>query len=216
MADSGIIKPSPKGGELLSARKPSVKRWLFGIKNHYRHMSNMVERIPRGIQITIKFKYLIILGVLGLALWPHQGRVIAEGGVSTSQGLKMAQKLPTTKLKPLKEASVIVVSSPAPSSLSPNCGSDPNLAFIYEHESGCCPTKWQGEVGGCRAYHGVPDSPYVGYGLCQSTPASKMASAGSDWESSWATQNSWCRNYAIERYGSTAAAYQHWLAYHNW
>lgn len=93
---------------------------------------------------------------------------------------------------------------------------DSNLDYIIAHESGGCAFKWQGEVGACPAYHGVPSDPAVGYGLCQSTPANKMASAGADWATNPATQVAWCTSYALARYGSTYAAYLHWVANHNW
>ncbi|MDB5185227.1 MAG: hypothetical protein JWN38_1035 [Candidatus Saccharibacteria bacterium] len=87
--------------------------------------------------------------------------------------------------------------------------------YIISHESGWCPTKAQGEYGGCPVYSGSVPS-YGGYGLCQSTPGSKMASAGGDWATNPVTQLRWCSGYAIGRYGSWAAAYNHWVANHNW
>ncbi len=86
--------------------------------------------------------------------------------------------------------------------------------YIVSRESGWCPTKAQGEWGSCPAYHGVP--PYGGYGLCQSTPGSKMSSAGSDWKTNPITQLRWCSSYAQGTYGGWAGAYNHWLAYHFW
>ncbi|MEO6513899.1 MAG: G5 domain-containing protein [Candidatus Saccharimonadales bacterium] len=87
--------------------------------------------------------------------------------------------------------------------------------YIVSHESGWCPTKAQGQYGSCPAYAGyVPDT--GGYGLCQSTPGSKMATAGSDWATNPVTQLKWCSGYAHSRYGSWGAAYNHWLSYHNW
>lgn len=86
--------------------------------------------------------------------------------------------------------------------------------YIVSHESGWCPTKAQGEHN-CPA---VPDNPNTpnGYGLCQSTPGYKMASAGGDWQTNPVTQLRWCSGYAQGRYGSWGAAYNHWLSYHNW
>jgi uncharacterized protein YabE (DUF348 family) len=87
--------------------------------------------------------------------------------------------------------------------------------YIISHESGWCPTKAQGQYGGCPAYAGsVPSG--GGYGLCQSTPGSKMASAGADWATNPVTQLKWCSGYATSRYGSWQAAYNHWLSSHNW
>jgi uncharacterized protein YabE (DUF348 family) len=86
--------------------------------------------------------------------------------------------------------------------------------YIISHESGWCPTKAQGEHS-CPA---IPDNSSTpdGYGLCQATPGYKMGSAGSDWATNPVTQLRWCAGYAQGRYGSWFAAYEHWVAYHNW
>ncbi|HXR49773.1 MAG TPA: G5 domain-containing protein, partial [Verrucomicrobiae bacterium] len=96
--------------------------------------------------------------------------------------------------------------------------------YIISHESGWCPTKWQGEVGYCpptyQAIHNTqgPDSNGLtyGFGLCQSTPAGKMASAGDDWAINPITQLKWCTGYADRRYGSWYNAYSYWIIHHNW
>lgn len=72
-------------------------------------------------------------------------------------------------------------------------------------ESGWCATKWEGEIGYCPAYHGIPSS--GGYGLCQSTPAHKMSSMGAGWETEPIVQLKWCYQYG-QGYGSWAAAIQ--------
>ncbi|MFF3927778.1 aggregation-promoting factor C-terminal-like domain-containing protein [Streptomyces hirsutus] len=53
------------------------------------------------------------------------------------------------------------------------------------------------------------------YGLVQALPASKMASAGSDWKTNPSTQISWGIDYMNERYGSPCAAWDFWQA-NNW
>ncbi|HSX44939.1 MAG TPA: ubiquitin-like domain-containing protein [Candidatus Saccharimonadales bacterium] len=90
--------------------------------------------------------------------------------------------------------------------------------YIISRESGWCPTKWQGQIGYCPAsYQPIHDpSSGYGFGLCQSTPAIKMSSAGGDWMSNPVTQLKWCSGYATGRYGSWGAAYNHWLNYHSW
>lgn len=45
------------------------------------------------------------------------------------------------------------------------------------------------------------------YGLCQALPATKMASAGADYMTNPVTQLKWCHQYAQDRYGSWAAAW---------
>lgn len=87
--------------------------------------------------------------------------------------------------------------------------------YIVSHESGWCPTKWQGEPGACPAFHGTPGGG-LGYGLVQATPGSKMGSAGADWATNPVTQLRWATGYAVGRYGSWGGAYNHWLSSHNW
>jgi uncharacterized protein YabE (DUF348 family) len=83
----------------------------------------------------------------------------------------------------------------------------PYVNYIISNESGWCATKWQGQIGYCPAYYQelhALDSGF-GYGLCQSTPAIKMASAGADWQTNPVTQLKWCYGYMVG-YGSAKAA----------
>jgi len=86
------------------------------------------------------------------------------------------------------------------------------VSYIVSHESGWCPTKWQGDIGYCPATYSEQYSPYdeLGYGLCQATPAIKMSypseDGGSDWATNPVTQLRWCNWYA--HYGSSD--------FHNW
>lgn len=87
--------------------------------------------------------------------------------------------------------------------------------FIISHESGWCATKWQGQWGYCppsyiEKYPGAETNTVLGFGLCQSTPAIKMATAGSDWRTNAVTQLKWCSSYANGRYGSWQKAYEAW------
>ncbi len=52
------------------------------------------------------------------------------------------------------------------------------------------------------------------YGLFQALPGSKMASAGSDWQTNPATQIKWGLNYMNDRYGSPCGAWSFWQANH--
>jgi len=77
------------------------------------------------------------------------------------------------------------------------------VEFIISKESGWGHTKWN------KAGSGA-------YGLCQAKPATKMATAGSDWETNPITQLKWCHSYAISRYGSWQNAYNFWVAKRWW
>jgi uncharacterized protein YabE (DUF348 family) len=86
--------------------------------------------------------------------------------------------------------------------------------YIVSRESGWCPTKLQGtHVCPAAAPGYYPSS--KGYGLVQSTPATKMASAGSDWETNPVTQLKWASGYA-SRYGGWQGAYLQWINRHWW
>jgi len=50
------------------------------------------------------------------------------------------------------------------------------------------------------------------FGIPQALPASKMASAGSDWKTNAATQIKWGLSYIASRYGNPANAYSAWLS----
>lgn len=74
--------------------------------------------------------------------------------------------------------------------------------YIISHESG-----WN--------YHAVNRSSGA-YGLPQSLPAGKLASAGTDWRDNPVTQLRWANNYAVGRYGSWEDAYRFWTVNHWW
>ena len=74
--------------------------------------------------------------------------------------------------------------------------------YIISHESG-----WD--------YRAVNRSSGA-YGLPQSLPGVKLASAGADWRDNPVTQLRWADNYAVGRYGSWEAAYYFWTVNHWW
>lgn len=93
--------------------------------------------------------------------------------------------------------------------------------YIIGRESGWCATKWQGQWGYCPSFYeekypGAESNKTLGYGLCQSTPAIKMASAGDDWRTNPVTQLKWCTSYARGRYGDWNKAYDFWINAHWW
>jgi len=107
-------------------------------------------------------------------------------------------------------------------SLMLQAGIDPSefgaVDYIISRESGWCALKWQGQIGYCPSFYEEKfpgsESAGIGYGLCQSTPAKKMASAGDDWRTNALTQLKWCTGYARARYGSWTAAYEFWVVNH--
>ncbi|MFI5765602.1 MULTISPECIES: aggregation-promoting factor C-terminal-like domain-containing protein [unclassified Streptomyces] len=62
--------------------------------------------------------------------------------------------------------------------------------------------------------HTATNSASGAYGLVQALPASKMASAGSDWKTNPATQIKWGLDYMNSRYGSPEGAWTFWQNHH--
>lgn len=77
----------------------------------------------------------------------------------------------------------------------------PYVDYIVSHESNWRPGAHNGGSGA--------------YGLCQSLPASKMASAGADYLTNPVTQLRWCSGYA-SRYGGWQGAYNAWIVQGWW
>jgi hypothetical protein len=75
-------------------------------------------------------------------------------------------------------------------------------SYIINHESGWSPTATNPSSGA--------------YGLAQALPASKMVSAGADWQTNYQTQFKWFVTYCNQRYGGITAAYNYWLANNNY
>ncbi|MFC5380712.1 phospholipase [Aquipuribacter nitratireducens] len=76
----------------------------------------------------------------------------------------------------------------------------------------CLDALWQKES---NWSHTADNPTSSAYGIPQALPGSKMASAGSDWETNPATQIRWGLGYIADRYGTPCAAWEHSQA-HNW
>ncbi|GAA1099919.1 lytic transglycosylase domain-containing protein [Nocardiopsis composta] len=72
--------------------------------------------------------------------------------------------------------------------------------------SGCLEPLWEKES---NWNHQAKNPSSGAYGIPQSLPGSKMASAGSDWETNPATQIKWGLGYIEDRYGSPCEAWSH-------
>ena len=112
---------------------------------------------------------------------------------------KVVNKQPVTQIEVIGTSLSGIKGDMALAGIGP--GDYQYVDYIVSHESG-----WRPDAG----------SPSGPYGLCQAFPGSKMASSGSDWLTNPVTQLRWCNGYALQRYGSWAAAYNHWVASRNW
>ena len=72
----------------------------------------------------------------------------------------------------------------------------------------CLDQLWQQESG----WSATAQNPSGAYGIPQALPASKMASAGSDWQTNATTQIKWGLGYIQSVYGTPCAAWSHEVA----
>jgi hypothetical protein len=86
----------------------------------------------------------------------------------------------------------------------------PQFGFSSDQYS-CLDSLWNRESG----WNVHAANPSGAYGIPQSLPGSKMASAGADWQNDAATQIEWGLGYIKDRYGSPCGAWGHSQS-HGW
>lgn len=141
-----------------------------------------------------------------------------EGGAVYATAPAPVKQITTTlaAVQPLQPVYVAPVASPVVSAPSVGCvDPDTTMAaagiapsdytyvdYIVSHEGSWCGTARYNSAGSGA------------YGLCQSLPGNKMASAGADWATNPVTQLRWCASYAAGK-GGWYASYLFWVA-NNW
>lgn len=77
----------------------------------------------------------------------------------------------------------------------------------------CLDTLWEHES---RYQTTVRNATSGAYGIPQALPASKMATAGSDWRTNPVTQIQWGLGYIGDRYGSPCGAWSYWTRHYSY
>jgi uncharacterized protein YabE (DUF348 family) len=217
LAKGDTLQPA----SLATAITPNAQ--FFVIRNGTK-IQTVTQSIPMPVQtvqdssLTFGTTAIRQQGSAGQEVLTYQ--VVLQNGVSVGQTLiqTVVTVPPVTEIVAQGQAVQIPSDKEAVMAAAGISSSDyAYVNYIVSNESGWCPTKVQGEYGSCPGY-APPDgvSSYGGYGLGQATPGSKMSAFGSDWEVNPVTQLRWATSYADGRYGSWAAAYNHWYANHNW
>ena len=158
----------------------------------------------------------LLLTVLAVFLAASMRANTVLEGVSLPEPVKEAEPIKAKKIAKVEPKPVVApvvapkpVPKPAPTG---TCASwmkaagivDTVSAYaIFMAESGCQPLRWNSAGSGA-------------YGVCQSLPASKMASAGADYMTNPVTQMRWCDGYAKGRYGGWSQAWGFWQANRWW
>jgi hypothetical protein len=116
-----------------------------------------------------------------------------------------------TKPPPPKPVAAVSVGRSAPAAGAPDPGSAKAIAFDMvtargwgQSEYDCLVALWQKESGWNVYAHNASSG---AYGIPQSLPGSKMASAGADWATNPATQITWGLGYIQGRYGTPCGAW---------
>ena len=130
------------------------------------------------------------------------------------RGKTVSRSLDTEKADPKKKAALSTADGPATVQSENLSQSDPRdiaRALLSEFgfsadQFGCLDSLYMRESG-WNVYADNPSS--SAYGIPQSLPGSKMASAGADWETNPVTQIRWGLGYIQDRYGSPCGAWGH-------
>lgn len=136
--------------------------------------------------------------------------VAGEYTIEVAKEGYVVEKKPEVKLAP---ASTAEDSGWAPPAISPDPGSAQEYAAGAVAARGwpstefdCLVALWNKESGWrVNAYNASSGA----YGIPQSLPGSKMATAGADWETNAATQIEWGLGYIQGRYGTPCGAWGH-------
>ncbi len=211
-----------------AAATPVTPNMQVFVSRHGTQIVSVTQPIPMPVQTieddSLSFGTTAIRqqGAAGTQVITYQVQLVNGKEVGRTQIQAVVTQAPVTKIVAQGKAVQIPSDKQAVMSLAGISASDyPYVDYIVSHESGWCPTKLQGQYGGCPAYPPSSIPSGLGYGLGQATPGSKMASFGTDWETNAVTQLRWANSYAqsskFNAYGgSWLGAYNYWRAHTNW
>jgi hypothetical protein len=108
---------------------------------------------------------------------------------------------------------------------NPQGGTQQQNQVLGQQMAAAQPYNWTAQNGEWQALNNIvmaesgwsttAENPSGAYGIPQSLPASKMASAGADWQTNPRTQIAWMLGYIRSTYGDPIRAWQ-WHLAHNW
>ncbi|GGK80903.1 lytic transglycosylase domain-containing protein [Ornithinimicrobium pekingense] len=122
---------------------------------------------------------------------------------------RSAERAPAPEPAPAQQQAPAPAPAPAPVSSGDARSIARSMLSSYgwgDDQWGCLDSLWQRESGWS---HTATNPSSGAYGIPQSLPAGKMASAGADWQTNPATQIAWGLGYISERYGSPCNAWAH-------
>ncbi|MCK0112279.1 lytic transglycosylase domain-containing protein [Ornithinimicrobium sp. F0845] len=136
-------------------------------------------------------------------------RAAAEERAAEEEAQQAAARSQERAEAPAEEAAPAPAPEPAPAPSGDPRSIARNMLGNYgwsQDQFGCLDSLWMRESGWS---HTATNPSSGAYGIPQSLPASKMASAGADYRTNPATQIRWGLGYIQGRYGSPCAAWAH-------
>ncbi|MFK0173420.1 phage tail tape measure protein [Streptomyces sp. NPDC090306] len=209
-----------KGSALISGLKAGVVNGIKGISSWLKKwvVDPIVNAVRKHFKINSPSKVFAEIG----------GHMISGlmKGLSATSGTAIAKKvfgsLPSA-LKALVNKGLVSVSELGGKALSAlglgdssASGSAQQFAQLALKSYGWGPAEWPALKALWNGESGwrwnAENASSGAYGIPQALPASKMASAGSDWKTNADTQIKWGLSYIKSRYGSPSKAYSDWTA----
>lgn len=190
----------------------------------------MGQAIKRRVSIRTRILLVVIAFVLFHPEAPvHVDKVVAKETPALAQKIEQPQPQETT-VKPV-EAQVVNEPEPTPQQPAPQ-----PAPVVQPTPPAPAPAPVSGSKYDWMAQAGIPETYWTqvdwivtresgwrvnaqnlssgAYGLPQSLPGSKMASAGADWQTNPVTQLRWMNNYVTTRYGGWQGAINFWQVHH--
>ena len=151
-------------------------------------------------------------GRQGLVLAQERQKVILQDAATEAFSVTSAPKISTAP-PPSSVSQGGTTGAPLVPSAPPNPSSAQGIAYkllpsfgFSTNQFGCLNDIWSRESG----WRYNAENASGAYGIPQALPGSKMASAGSDWQTNPATQIKWGLGYIKGRYGTPCDAWAAW------
>ncbi len=177
------------------------------------------ERHARSARSLPVFAALVSLAFVSVAGVPHASSQSTAATASTTVAAPVQEFVVEDAVESRVERDGYDVTDPpppaaatAPTAGTPDPGSAQAIAYEMvlargwgDSEFSCLVALWTRESN----WNVYAENPTSGaYGIPQSLPGSKMATAGADWQTSAATQITWGLGYIAGRYGTPCAAWE--------
>jgi hypothetical protein len=220
LADSRVAAPRRAP---VPAQRWSRRRGVLGVFAAFAAVGFVVAYIgPTGMALSeANAEEVAPMTLYASSLGDIQTRAVVEADDEAAEPRPLDRGGYTVYVKPKPKPKPVVVapsgsassSGWAPPFVTPDPGSAQSIAYSMvkargwgDGEFSCLVALWNKESGWrVNAYNASSGA----YGIPQSLPGSKMASAGADWETNPATQISWGLGYIAGRYGTPCGAWGH-------